>query len=74
VNKNVNGQRKRKTEKKHKGENCYRKSTNGKIKGQKEKRKGEELPGNNNRGEIKALKKSDKKREKKKDAWKEKFI
>jgi hypothetical protein len=35
----------RKPEKKHKGESCYRKSTNGKVKGQKEKRKKEELPG-----------------------------
>jgi hypothetical protein len=29
----------RKPEKKHKGESRYRKSTNGKVKGQKEKRK-----------------------------------
>jgi hypothetical protein len=35
----------RKPEKKHKGESRYRKSTNGKVKGQKEKRKREELPG-----------------------------
>jgi hypothetical protein len=45
VNKKVDGQRKRKPEKKHKGESRYRKSTNGKVKRQKEKRKMEELPG-----------------------------
>jgi hypothetical protein len=45
VNKRLNGQRKQKPEKKHKGESRYRKSTNGKVKGQKEKRKREELPG-----------------------------
>jgi hypothetical protein len=38
----VNGQRKRKPEKKHKGESRYRKSTKGKVKGQKEKRKRED--------------------------------
>jgi hypothetical protein len=32
VNKKVDGQRKRKLEKKHKGENRYRKNTNGKVK------------------------------------------
>jgi hypothetical protein len=42
VNKKVNGRRKRKPEKKYKGESRYRKSTNGKVKGQKEKRKREE--------------------------------
>jgi hypothetical protein len=45
VNKKVGRQRKRKLEKKHKGESRYRKSTNGKVKGQKEKRKREDLPG-----------------------------
>jgi hypothetical protein len=45
VNKKVDGQRKRKPEKKHKGESHYRNSTNGKVKGQNEKRKREELPG-----------------------------
>jgi hypothetical protein len=44
LNKKVDGQRKRKSEKKHKGESRYRKSTNGKVKGQKEKRKRVELP------------------------------
>ncbi|KAH0810137.1 hypothetical protein GEV33_012654 [Tenebrio molitor] len=61
VNKTVDGPRKRKPEKKHKWEDRYQKSTNEKVKGQKEKRK-ELLPGNN------------KKRENKKDAWKEKWI
>jgi hypothetical protein len=42
--KKVDGQRKRKTEKKHKGDSRYRKSRNGKVKGQKEKRKRDELP------------------------------
>jgi hypothetical protein len=32
VNKKVDGQRKGKPEKKHKGENRYRKNTNGKVK------------------------------------------
>jgi hypothetical protein len=41
-------ERKRKPEKKPKEESRYRKSTNG----QKKKRKREELPGNNNKGEI----------------------
>jgi hypothetical protein len=45
VNKKVNGQRKRKSEKKHKGESRYRKITNGKVKEQKKKRKRDELPG-----------------------------
>jgi hypothetical protein len=45
VNGKVDGQRKRKPEKKHKGESRYRKSTNGKVMGQKERRKREELPG-----------------------------
>jgi hypothetical protein len=45
VNKKLDGQRKRKPEKKHKGESRYRKSTSGKVKEQKEKRKKEELPG-----------------------------
>jgi hypothetical protein len=68
VNKKVDGQRKRKPEKKHKGESGYQKSTNGMVKDQKEK-KGKSYPGNKNRGEI-GEKKSDKKREKKQDAWK----
>jgi hypothetical protein len=42
VNKKVDGQRKQKSEKKHKEESRYRKSTNGKITEQKEKRKREE--------------------------------
>jgi hypothetical protein len=45
VNKKVDGQRKRKPEKKHKGDSRHRKSRNGKVKGQKEKRKRDELPG-----------------------------
>jgi hypothetical protein len=45
VNKKVDGQRKRKPEKKHKMENRYRKNTNGKVKGQKEERKRGELMG-----------------------------
>jgi hypothetical protein len=39
VNKKEDGQRKRKPEKKHKGGSRYLKSTNGKVKGQKEKKK-----------------------------------
>jgi hypothetical protein len=35
VNKKVVDQRKQKPKRKHNGESCYRKSTNGKIKGQK---------------------------------------
>jgi hypothetical protein len=36
VNKKVDGRRKRKLKKKHKGESRYRESTTGKIMGQKE--------------------------------------
>jgi hypothetical protein len=53
-----NGNRKRSTE----GKVATERVTNGKVKGQKKKRKREELLGD--------VKKSDKKREKKKDAWK----
>jgi hypothetical protein len=49
VNKRVDGQRKRKLEKKHKGE---KESKNGKVKGQKEKRKRESYRENNDKGEI----------------------
>jgi hypothetical protein len=45
VNKKIDEQRKRKPEKNHKGESGYAKSTNGGYKGQKEKRKRKELPG-----------------------------
>jgi hypothetical protein len=67
VNKEVDGQRKRNPEKKYKGESRYRKSRNGKVKGQK-KKKGRAI------GKIITavkleIKKSDKKREKK-DIWK----
>jgi hypothetical protein len=65
-------------------ENGNRKrSTKGKVatkrvqmrwsRAKKRKEKGKSYRGNNNRGEI-GEKKSDKKREKKNDAWKEKFI
>jgi hypothetical protein len=46
MNRKVDGQRKRKLENKHKGESRYRKSMNGKVNGQKEKKeKPEALPG-----------------------------
>jgi hypothetical protein len=46
----------------------------GTSRGEKRKEKGKSYRGNNNSSEIGGLKKSDKKRQKKKDAWKEKFI
>jgi hypothetical protein len=53
VNKKVDGQKKkRKPEKNHKGESCYRKGTNVKVKEQKRKEKGEIYRENNNRDEI----------------------
>jgi hypothetical protein len=58
VKKRVVGQRKRKVERKHKWESCYRKSTNGK--GQKKKGK---ATGGIITGVKLGLKKNDKKRE-----------
>jgi hypothetical protein len=60
VNKKVDGQRKRKPEKKHKGEKTLPKQM-GKSRGKKRKEKGKSYRESNNR-------------EKKKDVWKEKFI
>jgi hypothetical protein len=73
VNKKVDGRRKRKPEKKHEGESRYPKEYKWEGQGAKrEKKKG--AIGGIIIGANSALKKSDKKRENKKDAWKEKFI
>jgi hypothetical protein len=67
VNKQVDGQRKRKPEKKHKGGSRYLKSTNGKVKGQKEKKKERAT-----RGKLGIKEKRQEKGEE--EGWKEKFI
>jgi hypothetical protein len=51
MNKNVDGQRKRKPEKKHKGEKTLPKQI-GWSRGKKRKEKGKSYRRNNNRGEI----------------------
>jgi hypothetical protein len=61
-----NGNRKRST----KGKVSTERVQKGKSKGKKRKEKGKRYRGNNNRCEIEDYKK----REKKKDAWKEKSI
>jgi hypothetical protein len=51
VNKKVDGQRKRKPEKKHKGEKTLPKQM-GKLRGKKRKEKRKSYRGSNNRGEF----------------------
>jgi hypothetical protein len=64
-----NGNRKRSA----KGKVATKRVQMGWSRAKKRKEKGKSYRGNNNRGEI-GEKKSDKKREKKQDAWKENFI